>query len=209
MKDKKVLWILIAAFVLLLIGAGALYKGLGDMVQLGGLATMGTTAPEETTLPDESIPPSATNTEETTEVPSQKAPDFTVYDEEGNAYKLSDFVGKPVIVNFWASWCGPCKMEMPDFDEMYQLRGEDIHFLMVNMTDNSRETVEVAKDFIKEAGYSFPVYFDTEYSAAIAYGVSSIPATYFIDAEGNAIAYATGAINAETLQTGIDMILPE
>ena len=77
---------------------------------------------------------------------------------------------------------------------------------MVNMTDGSRETVETASSFIEESGYSFPVYYDTNYSAAITYSVSSLPTTYFIDADGNLIAHARGAINDATLQKGIDMI---
>ena len=137
------------------------------------------------------------------------APDFTVYDVEGNAYNLSDFRGKPVIVNFWASWCGPCKSEMPDFQEVYDLYGEKIHFLMVNMTDGAQETVESASAFIGESGYTFPIYYDTDMDAAYTYGVYSIPTTYFFDAEGYCIAYGSGALDRETIQTGIDMIYSE
>ena len=70
-----------------------------------------------------------------------------------------------------------------------------------------RETVEGASDFIRSLGYSFPIYFDTSYSAAMAYGVSSIPASYFIGADGSPVAYAIGALDADTLQRGIDMLL--
>ena len=77
---------------------------------------------------------------------------------------------------------------------------------MVNMTDGSRETVEVASSFIEEQGYTFPVYFDTTYEAAIAYGANSIPMTFFIDEAGNLIAYGQGALSAETLEKGIGMI---
>lgn len=144
---------------------------------------------------------------EVTEQELMMAPDFTVYDENGAAVKLSDFIGKPTVVNFWASWCGPCQMEMPDFDEKYQELGEDVHFLMVNMTDGSQETLEMAKKFIENSGYSFPVYYDTDIDAAMIYGVTSIPSTYFIDAEGHAVAWAQGMIDAMTLQKGIDMIV--
>lgn len=146
------------------------------------------------------------NSTESTEQQLSLAPDFTVYDGDGNPVSLSDFLGKPVIVNFWASWCGPCKSEMPDFEEAYAEYGDDIHFLMINSTDGSRETVETAREFIAEQGYTFPVYFDTDYLASYTYGVSGIPMTFFIDAEGYAVAYASGMLDRETLQVGIDMI---
>ena len=134
------------------------------------------------------------------------APDFTVYDFDGNEVKLSDYLGKPVVLNFWASWCGPCKMEMPDFDEKHQELGSDVQFLMINLTDGKTETVEGASSFIASMGYTFPVFYDTSSMAAALYGVSAIPTTFFIDAEGYAIAQATGAIDGNTLQTGIDLI---
>ena len=100
-------------------------------------------------------------------------------------------------------------MEMPDFDENYKENGEKVHFLMVNMTDGYQETLEKAKKFVEESGYTFPVYYDTDMDAAMTYGVNSIPSTYFIDAEGHAIARAAGMIDAETLQYGIQMITGE
>ena len=118
---------------------------------------------------------------------------------------LSDYVGKPVVMNFWASWCGPCQMEMPDFQAKHEELGSEVQFLMINMT-GGRETLDSAQKFIAEQGYTFPVFYDTDSDAAVTYGAYSLPTTYFIDAEGNAVAQATGAINGEILQTGIDMI---
>ena len=110
------------------------------------------------------------------------------------------------MLNFWASWCGPCRSEMPDFEEKYLELSGEVSFVMVNLTSGSRETLSAAKSFIADRGYTFPVYFDTEGDAALAYQVYSIPTTFFIDAEGNLVAQATGAIDAETLQAGIDLI---
>ena len=97
------------------------------------------------------------------------APDFTVYDLDGNAVQLSDFIGKPIVLNFWASWCGPCQMEMPDFHEKYLQLGEKVNFLMINMT-TGRETQESAIAFIEKNDYSFPIFYDMQSDAAMTYG---------------------------------------
>lgn len=138
-----------------------------------------------------------------------QAPGFTVYNADGNPVNLSNYVGKPIVLNFWASWCGPCQIEMPDFHKKYLELGDKVTFLMINMTDGSRETVNSASKFIEEKGYTFPVLYDTDSSAAIAYGVYSIPTTYFIDSKGYVIAQAIGSIDGETLQRGMDMIISE
>ena len=214
MNSKKKTLILIVLFIVLMVGASVLYNSLSADFTLDSLSVEeGVESTDDTTNTaandSQSSENNGNNSEDSSssaDVQLTQAPNFTVYDIEGNEINLSDFFGKPIIVNFWASWCGPCKMEMPDFDEAYQTYGNDISFLMVNMTDGSRETVEIASSFIEESGYSFPVYYDTNYSAAITYSVSSLPTTYFIDADGNLIAHARGAINDATLQKGIDII---
>ena len=195
MESKKALLVILLVFVVTLVVATVLYRQLGQTV-----------APDQLEV---QTPPATQQTDETeaqTEPEKMKAPDFTVYDTDGNEVHLTDCVGKPIVLNFWASWCGPCKMEMPDFNEKYLELGEEVQFLMINMTDGSRETVEIASEFIKESGYSFPVFYDTKMDAANTYGAYSLPMTFFIDAEGYPVARATGAIDAETLMRGIDMI---
>lgn len=137
---------------------------------------------------------------------SDLAPDFTVYDQDGGAVRLSQFFGKPIVLNFWASWCGPCQHEMPDFDQQYAQFGQDIHFLMVNMTDGRRETVETASAFVQQNGYAFPVFYDANLEAATAYGAYALPTTFFIDREGRVAAQAVGAIDGGALRQGIDRI---
>ena len=137
---------------------------------------------------------------------SSPAVDFTVTDQQGNSVSLSDMKGRPVIINFWASWCSPCRSEMPHFDKMYKEYGNEIQFMMVNLTGDS-ETVDTASSYIESEGYSFPVYYDTDGEGASAYSVYSIPATYFIDAEGNIVSQAQGALDESTLQKAIDQLL--
>ena len=206
MKKNWIFFILLALFVLLLAGGSMLYKTLSADMKIDSLVTL-----EESIQPDPQPP--VENESSFTEPPSEPAedelplaPDFTVYDKDGNEVHLSDFLGKPVVINFWATWCTYCKMHMPVFEEAYQTYGEDIHFLMINLTDGSRDTVESASAYIEEQGYTFPVYYDTDYSAAATYGASSIPITFFIDAEGHGIVYGRGALDEETFQECIDMI---
>ena len=202
--NKKTLLILCAVLALVLIGAGVLYNSLADDIQLGGLATL----PPETEAPTQAATEAPV---ENTQVPAETqeaeperhtAPDFTMLDKDGNEVTLASFFGKPIILNFWASWCGPCKMEMPELQKFYEQYGEEIHFLLVSVDDD----VDAAKAFIADSGYSFPVYFDTTSAGAYTYGASSIPLTYFIDAEGNLTAYYMGAMSESILQQGVDMI---
>ncbi|MDD7738865.1 MAG: TlpA disulfide reductase family protein [Lachnospiraceae bacterium] len=191
MGKKKKFMIVLILFILLLAGAYALYTQLGQNLK-----------------PDQLAVQEQQETEEEKEDTQEKisAPDFKAYDIDGNEIQLSDYIGKPIVLNFWASWCGPCKMEIPDFEEKYLKSGDEIQFLMINMTDGSRETIETASSFIEEQEYTFPVFYDTELDAANTYQVYSLPTTYFIDSEGYIIAKATGAIDGETLQKGIDLI---
>lgn len=194
-KTYKTLKLVLIAlvFVALLLGARRLYDVLGTRVQMDTLMTQ----------------PAQTEAAEATETAVEPTPEMIVYDLEGNPFKLSDVQGKPVILNFWATWCGYCKMEMPDFEEKYQAYGDEIHFAMVNVTDGVQETVEKASGYVSEQGFTFPVYYDTDGMAAMRYNLSGLPVTYLLDAEGEIVAWQQGMLTADTLQKGIDMLLAE
>lgn len=211
--NKKVLLILIVTLVLVIGGAYFFYQQFAPGFAPEQLATFAPTTEPPTTEPSTEESTKASTeasteapTEATTETPDLSAPDFTVYDMEGNPVKLSDYFGKPIVLNFWASWCGPCRMEMPYFEEVYKEIGDQVQFLMVNSTDGSSETVETASTFVAEQGYTFPVFYDTGFEASMNYQAFSLPTTYFISAEGELIAKATGSIDKETLLYGIGMV---
>lgn len=133
-------------------------------------------------------------------------PDFEVLDKDGNTVKLSDFYGKPILLNFWATWCPPCKAEMPDLQEAYETYGDEVCFVMVNLTDGSRDTVEVVKTFVADNGYTFPVYFDTQSSAAMAYGIYSIPTTFLISADGALLKSKSGMMTANEVEAAMKLL---
>ena len=162
-------------------------------------------APQETQPTEIEMP---TETTEATE-PVELAPDFTVEDNDGNPVKLSDFRGTPVVLNFWASWCGPCKSEMPEFEEAYHTYGDRVQFMMVDLVSGRSETKEMGQAVIAENGYTFPVFFDVNQEASAVYGLSAIPMTCFISAEGEIVMQQVGMLSAEGLEEGIQAILTE
>lgn len=205
-----------AGLVILIGGSALLYNQLKENYSLGNSLLA------ETTKNIEQETDSVTETKEQikkdekeeetqaeTETEIIQAPDFTVQDMDGNDVKLSDMFGKPIVLNFWASWCEPCKNEMPEFEEVYKERKDDVIFMMVNMTDGKRETLTSAKNHIEEKEFTFPVYFDMTQEVMYTYSVWSLPTTYFIDADGNLVTGARGQIDKKTLEYGISLIMPE
>ncbi|MDE8701886.1 TlpA disulfide reductase family protein [Adlercreutzia equolifaciens] len=196
--------IAVVAFAVLLVGAGIAYSALAPQAE-PGVEVTGTNAAQSTEV-------EATN--DSTDAGSEgeganattPAPDFSMTDAEGHTLKLSDFRGKPVLLNFWASWCGPCASEMPDLQASWEVNREDVQFVIVDMVGMSGETEETAKAFLSENGYTFPVYFDKNSSAAAAFGVSGVPQTYLIDAEGNILGGYMGAMSPSVLSEGISML---
>ena len=138
------------------------------------------------------------------EVKTIPAIDFTLKDQYGNTHTLSDYKGKTVFLNFWATWCSPCRAEMPDIQKLYeefQQEEEDIVILGVAAPSLGREKSEEGiKGFLEENGYTYPVLMDTEAEAFQAYGINSFPTTFMIDKDGNVFGYIPGQLSEETMR---------
>ncbi len=125
------------------------------------------------------------------------ATDFTLKDIEGNTVKLSDFRGKKVILNFWASWCPPCKAEMPDIQKVHEelMKANEAVVLSIDLSNGyNGETKEQGAKYFKKNGFTYRVVFDNDSKVAMEYKISSIPTTYFINKDGtifdNVVYYA-------------------
>lgn len=199
-KTHRGIVIAVVAFAVLLIGAGIAYNAMAPSANREVEVT-GTDAVHGTEVDATGDTGEGENASTTT-----PAPDFTMVDSQGKTLQLSDFKGKPVLLNFWASWCGPCQSEMPDIQQAWEQYGQEIDFLIVNMTGMSGETEQTAKAFLTDEGYTFPAYFDKDNSAAAAFGVSSIPQTYLIDAEGNILGSYMGSMTSQVIDEGIQLL---
>jgi thiol-disulfide isomerase/thioredoxin len=186
----------VSAFVLLFVLVAILYNSFS---QQAPPETIGTSGQENTSTSD-------TNSNKN----KPKATDFTMTDSSGNSGKLSDLIanGKPIVLNFWASWCDPCKNEMPAFNKVYQELGGDIQFVMVDLTDGQRETKEIGAKYITDQGYTFPVYFDTLQEGSLAYNIRGIPTTLFLDKDGYIINSVQHGLNEQLLRQYINSIKP-
>lgn len=194
-KNSIILIVIIVLFATLLVGGNILYQKLSKQVEEQDQQKLQEEQEEQET---------STTTEE------ELAMDFTVYGKDGEEIKLSDFQGKkPVVVNFWASWCDPCKEEMPYFQEAIEQYGDEVEFLMVNLTDGMRETVEKADKFIKESGYDMDIVYDLDLDATYTYYISSIPRTLFINRDGTLYYDYMGRITKEFLNSSIEKILEQ
>ncbi|MBU3137628.1 TlpA family protein disulfide reductase [Clostridium gasigenes] len=133
----------------------------------------------------------------------EKAIDFKLKDLNGKDVSLNDFKGKNVLLNFWATWCPPCKAEMPDIEKLYQEnKNSDLVILAVNLGED-KQTV---KSFIEKNKYNFDILLDSDQDVAIKYNIVSIPTSFFIDKEGNIVSKKIGAMTLEEMKSYINLL---
>ena len=171
-------------------------------------AVSGTTTQEESAAEQEDAGGAQ---EESGEIPVIPAPDFTLTDQYGETHTLSDYQGQTVFLNFWATWCGPCKMEMPDIQALYEEWDEnagDLVVLGVAGPGIGREgSAEDIAAFLEENGYTYPVVMDDTGTLFYQYGISAYPTTFMIDPEGNVFGYVQGAVSREIMDDIVEQTM--
>lgn len=134
------------------------------------------------------------------------AVDFTLKDQYGKEHTLSEYKGKTVFLNFWATWCPPCKAEMPDIQKIYESydkEGEDALVVLGVASPNigGEGSEEEVKAFLEENGYTYPVVMDTTGEIFSSYGISSYPTTFMIDRDGNVFGYVSGMLSQDVMES--------
>lgn len=130
------------------------------------------------------------------------APDFTLPNLEGESVSLSSLRGKPVVINFWATWCAPCKEEMPLLEKTAQQLGDQVVILGVDYAEGK----DVVQSFVSELGLTFPILLDSDGAVADRYFVRNYPSTFFVDAEGVVRAQRVGLLDEDLLEKYLETI---
>jgi thiol-disulfide isomerase/thioredoxin len=195
---KKLIWPLIAVLVFgLSIYTVADYNK-NNSKNLDIITKENTTAPNVSSDTEKEAPAKSI-----TDAVKIAALDFKLTDLNGKEVSLSDFKGKKVFLNFWASWCPPCISEMPDIEKLYtETKDSDLVILAVNLGED-KATV---KDFSDTNKYNFKILLDTEQSVGKQYKISAIPTSYFIDKEGNIVSTVKGSISLEKMKSYISKL---
>lgn len=177
-----------------------------------GAPTIAEEQKEEKTEEAEKTDADEPQKENETESGLTPAIDFTLTDQYGNTHKLSDYKGKTVFLNFWATWCSPCRAEMPDIQKLYEsaeAEGENALVVLGVAAPNleNEKSEEEIKAFLEENGYTYPVLMDTTGEVFISYGVNAFPTTFMITREGEVFGYASGQLNEETMKSIVEQTM--
>lgn len=197
MKKSIIIWATAIILVIIAIYTTNSYNAKANIAKDTPQAGQTVPAPSPATAEDNS--PGNQQSNETFDL--MKDYDFTLEDLEGNQVTLSELKGKKVFLNFWATWCPPCKAEMPDMEKLYQETKEsDLVILAVNVGED-KKTVQ---DFIANNNYNFPVLLDTKGDVSRLYQVSGIPTSYFIGTNGLLDSGHTGAMPYESMKESVN-----
>lgn len=136
---------------------------------------------------------------------SAKAPDFNLKDQYGVIHSLENYKGKVIFLNFWATWCPPCKKEMPDIENIYKEYGENKKDVVILGVNSEKENE--AKKFLKDKGYTFPTVIDENSEVMRKYFIQAFPTSFVIDKEGNVYGYVMGGLTKEQIKQVIEEVL--
>lgn len=167
---------------------------------------------ESTAAAEETIAESAAPQESEYASSLPPAIDFELKDQFGNVHKLEDYKGKTIFLNFWATWCPPCRAEMPDIQklyETYETEGENALIVLgvaAPKLGNEGTEEEIAA-FLESNGYTYPVLMDTDAELFMSYGISSFPTTFMIDRDGNIFGYVSGMLSMDMMENIIQQTM--
>lgn len=196
----------IGGIILILVGLFMVYIGVTNN-------TVGDTTTQEVEnveFVDSNVSEESDETDNVDDAELQDIVDFTLVDQNGVEHTLSEYKGKIVFLNFWATWCGPCRSEMPDIQELYEEYGEntgDVVFLGVAnpknaeniISQNQEGTVSEITEFLSENGYTYPTVMDLTGYVFYNYGIQSFPTTFMITEDGKVFGYISGALSKDMM----------
>lgn len=135
-----------------------------------------------------------------------RAPQLSLLALDGQSYSLQSLNGKPVVLNFWASWCGPCQTEAPELVRLYDKYKGEIEIYAINVT--ASDSKQDAKAFADKYGFTFPILLDEKAEIAKTYGIHPIPTTFFVNGDGIIVDQVTGLIDPVSLENKFKQLLP-
>jgi len=219
-KKSRNLIILVLSFVVLIVVATVAYNALRDSTpavsfvpQIEALPQTEAkkqvqTSIEPAAVQEPSEPePAVAAVEEELEEGAPRMPNIPLFNLDGSETSFEDVrQGKPAVINYFASWCPPCKQELPHFQKAYDTYKDQISFIFLDALDGQRETLETVKAFIRDFPFTGPVYYDEGLFAYI-FQTTSLPTTVFINADGTLANGYLGYVSESVLQQNLDMLL--
>lgn len=174
-------------------------------------ATIEASGAQPAATPEAAPSQAPASTQEPQQAESYAAPDFTLVDQNGDTHTLSDYRGKVVFLNFWATWCGPCRSEMPDIQALYEAwekNGDEVVILGVAGPNQGREgSKDSIAAFLSENGFTYPVVMDETGELFATYGISAFPTTYMITKDGDLFGVVQGAVSREAMDSMVEQTL--